>query len=85
MKCVEAEQAHTYLHLLIAGAEAAALGQVGQVFLRLLHVRVDLIQTLLNSLQLLCGRRRRRTTNQEEKNKSHSGSENPSTGNATGS
>lgn len=47
-------------NLLITGAEAAALPQVGQVFLCLLHVRVDLIQTLLYSLQLLYERRTRR-------------------------
>lgn len=40
-------------YILITGAEPTALAQVSQVFLCLLHIRVDLIQTLLYTLQLL--------------------------------
>lgn len=36
-----------------ADAEAATLGQIGQVFLRLSHVLVDLVHALLHTLQLL--------------------------------
>ena len=36
-----------------ADAEAAALGEVSQVFLSLSHVLVDLVHALLHTLQLL--------------------------------
>lgn len=52
-------------HPLVTGAEAAAPVQVRQVLLRLLHVRVDLIQTLLNPLQLLWDHTRKRGASQK--------------------
>lgn len=46
-------RAHPRAHLLVTSTEAAAFSQVGQVLLGFLHVRVDLIQTFFNALQLL--------------------------------
>lgn len=40
-------------HLLITGTQTAALAQVCEVLLSLLHIRVDLVQALLNPFQLL--------------------------------
>lgn len=58
---------HTHLHLLITGAETTALAQVSQVFLCLLHIRVDLIQALLYSLQLLYERMQRSRMKEEQR------------------